>query len=85
MNTFGMDSPTAMLRALTNDAGFDDVFVYAAVPAVIEMADDLLAEDGCLNFFAGPTTATLKCRLIFITCTTTALTWSGPPVDQRMI
>ena len=54
VNTFGMDSPTAMLRALTNDAGFDDVFVYAAVPAVIEMADDLLAEDGCLNFFAGP-------------------------------
>lgn len=74
-----------MLRALTNDAGFDDVFVYAAVPAVIEMADDLLAEDGCLNFFAGPTDSNFKVPFNFITCTTTALTWSGPPVDQRMI
>jgi hypothetical protein len=40
--------------------GFDDIFVYAAVPAVIEMADDLLAEDGCLNFFAGPTDSHFK-------------------------
>ncbi|SFR10963.1 Threonine dehydrogenase [Enterobacter sp. kpr-6] len=55
VNTQGTENPTAMLRALTDDAGFDDVFVYAAVPAVLEMADELLAEDGCLNFFAGPT------------------------------
>jgi len=31
------------------------VFVYAAVAQVIELGDALLAEDGCLNFFAGPT------------------------------
>lgn len=85
VNTTGMDSPTAMLRALTHDAGFDDVFVYAAVPAVVEMADDLLAEDGCLNFLPALRTVTSKCRLIFITCTTTALTLSGHPVVQRMI
>lgn len=85
VNTTGMDSPTAMLRALTHDAGFDDVFVYAAVPAVVEMADDLLAEDGCLNFLPVLRTVTSKCRLIFITCTTTALMLSGHPVVQRMI
>ncbi|EHN2282373.1 zinc-binding dehydrogenase, partial [Shigella sonnei] len=55
VNTKGMSDPVQMLRALTGDAGFDDIFVYAAVPAVVEMADELLAEDGCLNFFAGPT------------------------------
>lgn len=60
MNTCGMENPTAKLRALTEDAGFDDVFVYAAVPAVVEMADTLLAEDGCLNFFAGPTDKDFK-------------------------
>ena len=49
-----------MLRALIGDAGFDDIFVYAAVPAVVEMADELLAEDGCLNFFAGPTDKNFK-------------------------
>ena len=42
------------LLALTGGSGFDDVFVYAPVPAVVELADSLLAFDGCLNFFAGP-------------------------------
>lgn len=34
--------------------GFDDVFVYAPVASVVELADSVLAYDGCLNFFAGP-------------------------------
>lgn len=37
-----------------SDGGFDDVFVYAPVPAVVELADSVLGFDGCLNFFAGP-------------------------------
>ena len=60
MNTKGVSDPVQTLRALTDDAGFDDVFVYAAVPSVVEMADELLAEDGCLNFFAGPTDKNFK-------------------------
>ena len=43
------------LFALTDGKGFDDVFVYAPVSAVVELADKILAFDGCLNFFAGPT------------------------------
>lgn len=35
--------------------GYDDVFVYAPVPAVVTLGDSLLGFDGCLNFFAGPT------------------------------
>ncbi|MBP3634094.1 MAG: zinc-binding dehydrogenase [Oscillospiraceae bacterium] len=42
------------LLALTDGTGFDDVFVYAPVPAVVELADAVLGFDGCLNFFAGP-------------------------------
>lgn len=37
-----------------SEGGFDDVFVYAPVPAVVELADAILGFDGCLNFFAGP-------------------------------
>ena len=37
-----------------SDGGFDDVFVYAPVPSVVELGDAILAFDGCLNFFAGP-------------------------------
>ena len=33
---------------------YDDVFVYAPVPAVVELGDEILGFDGCLNFFAGP-------------------------------
>ena len=36
------------------EGGYDDVFVYAPVPAVVELADAILGFDGCLNFFAGP-------------------------------
>lgn len=65
VNTTGVDNPVAALRALTDDAGFDDVFVYAAVASVVEMADALLAEDGCLNFFAGPTDKNFRVPLNF--------------------
>ena len=37
-----------------SQGGFDDVFVYTPVPAVVELGDAILAFDGCLNFFAGP-------------------------------
>jgi len=43
------------LLALTDGRGYDDVFVYAPVAPLIEMADRILGRDGCLNFFAGPT------------------------------
>ncbi|MDR3363461.1 MAG: zinc-binding dehydrogenase [Clostridiales Family XIII bacterium] len=54
VNTGGMDDPKAALRALSGGSGFDDVFVFAPVPAVVEQGGAILAYDGCLNFFAGP-------------------------------
>ena len=50
---FTNSSEKEELLALS-DGGFDDVFVYAPVPAVVELADSILGFDGCLNFFAGP-------------------------------
>jgi L-sorbose 1-phosphate reductase len=43
------------MKALTGGKGFDDVLVMAPVKPVVEQGDSLLAKDGCLNFFAGPT------------------------------
>lgn len=48
-------SDVESLRALGEGKGFDDVFVYAPVSSLVELADKILAFDGCLNFFAGPT------------------------------
>ena len=42
------------LLTLTGGRGYDDVFVYAPVKQIIELADCILGRDGCLNFFAGP-------------------------------
>lgn len=45
------------LMELSGGTGYDDVFVYAPVAAVVEQGDKILGYDGCLNFFAGPTNA----------------------------
>ncbi|MDR1808162.1 MAG: zinc-binding dehydrogenase [Propionibacteriaceae bacterium] len=49
--------PAAYLRELTGGHGYDDVFVYAPIRELAELGDRLLAFDGCLNFFAGPSDA----------------------------
>jgi len=54
VNTSEYDDPAAALRALSGGEGFDEVFVFAPVAAVIEQGDAILGHDGCLNFFAGP-------------------------------
>ncbi len=51
---FTTASDAESLLSITNGKGYDDVFVYAPVPALVELADAILAFDGCLNFFAGP-------------------------------
>ena len=55
VNTANMEDPIAELRAITDGVGYSDVFVYAPVKSIAEMGDRLLAVDGCLNFFSGPT------------------------------
>lgn len=55
LNTGKVADPVAALRELTGGTGYDDVFCYAPVKPVVEQADKILARDGCLNFFAGPT------------------------------
>jgi threonine dehydrogenase-like Zn-dependent dehydrogenase len=53
----------AYLLALTGGQGYDDVFVYAPVRQLAELGDQLLAFDGCLNFFAGPSNADFTASL----------------------
>ncbi len=48
-----------------NNLEFDDVFVMAPVKPVVEQADSVLAKDGCLNFFAGPTDASFSAMINF--------------------
>ncbi|NOY38153.1 MAG: zinc-binding dehydrogenase [Chlorobi bacterium] len=65
VNTADVDDPEKTLKALTGGKGYDDVFVFAPVAAIIEIADSLLRRDGCLNFFAGPPDPDFSARLNF--------------------
>jgi D-arabinose 1-dehydrogenase-like Zn-dependent alcohol dehydrogenase len=58
-------NPTGKLMGLSRDRGFDDVFVLAPLPELIELADSILAPDGCINFFAGPTSPDLIAKINF--------------------
>ena len=64
LNTAGED-PVGRLMELTGGKGYDDVFVFAPVGPVIEQGDKILAFDGCLNFFAGPTNQNLSAQFNF--------------------
>ena len=65
VNTTKLDNPVSHLKGLTGEKGFDDVFVFAPVPSVIEQADAILGFDGCLNFFAGPGNPDFKANFNF--------------------
>jgi threonine dehydrogenase-like Zn-dependent dehydrogenase len=42
------------LMGFTQGFGYNDVFVLAPDPNLITLGSSVLADDGCLNFFAGP-------------------------------
>lgn len=54
VNTASMEDQVAGLMELTDGHGYDDVFVYVPIKSVAEVADKVMAFDGCMNFFAGP-------------------------------
>jgi L-sorbose 1-phosphate reductase len=65
LNTRDTGDPVKNLLQITDQKGFNDVFVFAPVPSVIEQGDSILAFDGCMNFFAGPGDPGFKSNLNF--------------------
>lgn len=65
VNTLILGDPVGHIKDLNRGEGYNDVFVFAPVSQVIEQADQLLAFDGCLNFFAGPADPQFSAQLNF--------------------
>lgn len=65
LNTKEIKDPVKYMKDLNHGEGYDDVFVFAPVPVLIEQADTLLAKDGCLNFFAGPSSPDFSAKFNF--------------------
>lgn len=55
VNTGKCTDPVKELLEISGGTGYDDVFCYAPVAAVVTQCSAILGRDGCLNFFAGPT------------------------------
>ncbi|MDR0952035.1 MAG: zinc-binding dehydrogenase [Oscillospiraceae bacterium] len=56
------------LLALTEGHGYDDVFIYAPIRQLAELGDKLLAFDGCMNFFAGPSDSNFQALINLYNC-----------------
>lgn len=54
-NTAKARDQAQYLMDLTEGHGYDDVYVYIPNREVAELGDKIMAFDGCMNFFAGPT------------------------------
>ena len=65
LNTGNIENPVAKLMEVSGGTGYDDVFVFAPVTPVVEQGDAILAHDGCLNFFAGPSNPEFSAKLNF--------------------
>ena len=65
INTAAVSDADRALMEATGNMGYDDVFVFAPVRAVLEQGDRILGRDGCLNFFAGPTDPSFAAELNF--------------------
>jgi threonine dehydrogenase-like Zn-dependent dehydrogenase len=65
LNTGKSKDAVKEMLELTGGKGYDDVFVFAPVPPVIEQGDQILGRDGCLNFFAGPSDPDFSARFNF--------------------
>lgn len=65
VNTKEIEDVHAYLKEISGGTGYDDVYVYAPVEPLLEQADKILARDGCLNFFAGPTDTKFSAKFNF--------------------
>ncbi len=54
LNTSKAADPVEFIKAANNGEGYNDVMIFAPVPALIQQGSALLAYNGCMNFFAGP-------------------------------
>ncbi len=56
------------LLDISQGNGYDDVFVYAPIKELAELGDKLMAFDGCMNFFAGPSNADFTANINLYNC-----------------
>lgn len=65
VNVKNLNNPKEHLLELSNNEGYDDVIVFVPNAQVVELADSILARNGCLNSFAGPIDNSFSAKMNF--------------------
>ena len=68
VNTAKMKDPKQELIDLTDGHGYDDALVYVPIPSVAELCNQVLAFDGCMSFFSGPTDKNFSAKINLYDC-----------------
>lgn len=68
VNTANMKDQKEELMALTEGHGYDDVFVYIPNEKICELGNSIMAFDGCMNLFAGPTDPNFSAKVNLYNC-----------------
>lgn len=68
VNTAKMEDQVKELMDITDGKGYDDVFVYIPNQAVCEIGNQIMAYDGCMNLFAGPTDPKFSANMNLYDC-----------------
>ena len=68
VNTAKMEDPRQGLMDLTGGHGYDDVLVYVPIAPVAELGNQVLAYDGCMSFFAGPSDKSFSAKVNLYDC-----------------
>ena len=68
VNTARMEDPKAGLMELTDGHGYDDVLIYVPIPSVAELGNSVLAYDGCMSFFSGPSDKNFSAKVNLYDC-----------------
>lgn len=63
INTGELENPKETLMKLTENEGFSDMLVMVPFADALELGESVLAFNGCLNFFAGPTDSSFSARV----------------------
>lgn len=63
VNPTKSDDDERELRRLSGGEGYDDILVMVPVVQLLEQGNRLLAFNGCMNFFAGPTDPNFTAKL----------------------
>ena len=68
VNPLELEDQYVYLMELTQSKGYDDVFIYAPIKELAELGDRLMAFDGCLNVFAGPSNSDFTAEINLYNC-----------------